>query len=285
MENSRMTSTRSLRFPRLLSALAIACCLSAPALAEPSRKQPVPASAYQPLDSPAPFPLQRSIYEKRKADSEQVRIEMGLKRLPVWEMSYAVWRPELAERFKLPPSPEGEQLPPQILGIEFYVEYMGFAGYTCNLQVFADEQLPFAYPFDLPAASDKVLAIGNRFFSFNRSAPGTEWNEGYLRLNPADRDLENRSSSVFLRSVYTASADFVPNKRGFQTSHTLTEFNRRLLPGIAYLNIRLLSCNYLMRGLNYPAATELWLERAGYWKSPRRGSGRSRHTTMSSARN
>jgi hypothetical protein len=218
-------------------------------------------NAYQPLLNPVPIPIKRSIFEKRKADKEQVRIEMGLKRLPVWDMSYTIWRPELAARFKLPPSPEGAQLPADILAIEFYVNPSYVTGsYSCNIRVFADEQLPFAYPLDLPVGSDEVLAV-NKFFTFNKPGADVPWNEGYLRMSEADRDHMNKMTTIFLRSTYLASADFVPNKSGFQTSHTLTEFNRKLLPGIAYLNIRLLSCNYLARGLKHPVATELWLER------------------------
>jgi hypothetical protein len=187
------------------------------------------------------------------SDYEAIRRDLKLEPLPIDTMEDRIYTKGFAKRFNLPaPAPENE---PQggIQAVEFSVEDRNGV-YSCILKVYLDNTLPIEYPEDSLAGNNLIGSWQNHFFlrELTRKKLGSLSNEDQLYRQ------------TFIGS-YEADGGAI-GKAGYEgpdvSSNSLMEFHRKIMPGLAYLKVRLFVCKTVVTAAKVPQP-QLWFRRAG----------------------
>lgn len=182
--------------------------------------------------------------QERRARNKQAREALKLPELPVLDWRHAVYRSELAERFKLDPSTDQDLLGGGLLAVEFGVAPDQGVGHQCMFTLYFDAKHQPAYQHFWPRAGES--GDGAPVMPFFLGPVQTQDPlERLARLNEADMQAMSDRAVAALRTVYFVLNDEVAQK-GRSPLYDLTlaiAFEPVVLPGISSLLVRVLCEN------------------------------------------
>lgn len=177
--------------------------------------------------------------------------------IAVTEMYVAAYSKDFARRFNLPnPGPDIELSQP-IYAMRLFIDVLFFShqlnapAYGCTLQVYVDNRLPIAFPTEAKTWSRRIYAHDKQAWLDRKP--------GLKRLN--DQVLIADSESLANRMVAIATPNYEWGKQGIFGTHFIEAFDREFVPGIAYLELRLLCPS--PEAVSSATGLELWLKKKG----------------------